>query len=270
MDRLFATNTQFDLMSGNVTQALRKNKHIEPRIKMILQTHRLVHPLDFFDVDRNINEEELIEELESLDDLTGYLDENYKSDFIRQKVDAGITRLGISISDEKKNNSLRHIKTALIDMAEAFIYEYSRSSELTGDLKNKSTQNRNKYLKYHRKTIPLDDVKGVNDKILDLQNYEQHRIMDILNNNKDKIKRKTIFDKTLDEIVDEMINFFVYLPEKYDKYYNTLDDVSNVFTKHITTIVLVLLDENNTIYIGLYLLIISLILYNINIINGKQ
>ena len=66
-----------------------------------------------------------------------------------------------------------------------------------------------------------------------------------------------------------MINFFVYLPEKYNKYYETLDTVDNIFTKHITTIVLVILDENNTIYIGLYLLIITIILYSINIVRNE-
>ena len=33
MDRLFATNTQFDLMSVNVTQSLSRNRNIHPRIK---------------------------------------------------------------------------------------------------------------------------------------------------------------------------------------------------------------------------------------------
>jgi hypothetical protein len=269
MDRLFATNTQFDLMSGNVTQALRDNQDIEPRIKMILQSNRLVHPLDFFDIDRNMNEEEIIEDLESIEDLDGYLQESYRADFIRQKITNEITRRSISIEESVKEESLINLKTAIIDMASAFIYEYSRSNELAGDLRNRSSQNRRQFEKYHRKTIPINDVKGVNDKILDLQNYEQHRIMDILNNN-NKIRRVTIFDKKLDEIIDEMINFFVYLPEKYDKYYKTLENIDSIFTKHLTSIVLVILDENNTIYIGLYLLIISIILYSINIIRGNE
>lgn len=269
MDRLFATNTQFDLMSGNVTQSLRKNINIHPRIKMILQTARLVHPLDFFNINRNINEEELIEELETVEDLPEYLQERYREDFIRQKIDRELIRLGMSLPDTVIRESLDNIRTAVIDMAEAFIYEYSRNNELTGDLMNRSAEDNKNYLKYHRKTIPVDDVKGVNDKILDLQNYEQHRIMEILNNNKKKEKRVIIFDKTLDQILDEIINFFVYLPEKYNEYYKTLDTVDNIFTKHITTIVLVLLDENNTIYIGLFLLIISIILYSINIVRNE-
>lgn len=269
MDRLFATNTQFDLMSGNVTQALSRNRNIHPRIKMILQTARLVHPLDFFDIDRNLDEEELIEELETVEDLTGYLQERYREDYIRQTVNREIIRLGMSLPNSVKTESLENIRSAVIDMAESFIYEYSRSNELTGDLMNRSAEDNRNYLKYHRRTIPVDDVKGVNDKILDLQNYEQHRIMDILNNNKKKEKRITILDKTLDQILDEMINFFVYLPEKYNKYYETLDTVDNIFTKHITTIVLVILDENNTIYIGLYLLIITIILYSINIVRNE-
>ena len=39
---------------------------------MILQTARLVRPLDFL-ISINLNEEELIEELEAVEDLTGYL-----------------------------------------------------------------------------------------------------------------------------------------------------------------------------------------------------
>ena len=157
----------------------------------------------------------------------------------------------MSLPETVITESLENIRTAVIDMAEAFIYEYSRNNELTGDLMNRSAEDPNKnYLKYHRKTIPVDDVKGVNDKILDLQNYEQHRIMDILNNNK-KEKRVTIFDKTLDQILDENYKFFCIFIFKYNEYYKTLDTVDNVFTKHITTIVLVILDENNTIYIKL-------------------
>ena len=94
----------------------------------------------------------------------------------------------MSLPNSVKTESLENIRTAVIDMAEAVIYEYSRNNELTGDLMNRSAEDNRNYLKYHRKTIPVDDIKGVNDKILDLQNYEQHRIMDILNNNK---KRKT-------------------------------------------------------------------------------
>ena len=171
----------------------------------------------------------------------------------------------MSLPETVITESLENIRTAVIDMAEG-LYEYSRNNELTGDLMNRSAEDNKNYLKYHRKTIPVDDVKGVNE-ILDLQNYEQHRIMDILNNNKEK--RVAIFDKTLDQILDEIINFFVYLPEKYNEYYKTMVTVDNVFTKHITTIVLVILDENNTIYIGLFLLIISIILYSINIVRNE-
>ena len=121
-------------------------------------------------------------------------------------------------------------------------------------------------MKYHRKTIPINGVSGVNAKTFaNLQNYEQQRITDLLNKQGGGEKTLTIFDKNLDDILQDMIHFFINIPEKYDKYYSTIDN-PNIFIKHISSVVLVILDKDNSIYIGLYLFIISIILYTLNII----
>ena len=43
----------------------------------------------------------------------------------------------MSLPETVITESLENIRTAVIDMAEAFIYEYSRNNELTGDLMNR-------------------------------------------------------------------------------------------------------------------------------------
>jgi len=266
MNRLFAANTEFDLKSGNVTMALRRNNEIDNKIKLILQTARLVHPLDFYEIDQTLRESEILDNLATEENLEEYLDREFKTDYLIRLVQRKVRENHINnLSNDEIQQQINLLKGVVNNMTEAVIYEYSRSNELSGDLNSESRRNKRNYMKYHRQTIPLDEVRGVNDKILDLQNYEQHRIKDILNKQGDYAKQGTIFDKKLEEILDGMINFIINIPEKYDKYYSSLDN-PNILLKHLSSIVLVILDKDNSIYIGLYLLIISIILYSINII----
>lgn len=267
MNRLFAQNDNFDIKAGNVTQTLQNESGIDSGIKSILRNLPLKHPLQFFNVDFDISgtNSEILDRLSAERNIPEYLTNNYRDDEVRTEIVNAYTRIGGNIESIDLESSLINIKQAIIDFTEIYINEYSRTVQLTDDLRTMSRHNRDQYLEYHRKTIPHKEVKGVNDQILDLQNYETNRIQEILKNNSGYDKRDTIFDKKLSEIIDDTINFFVFIPEKYSEYL-AKSSTESTFTKHLISIVSLIIDKDNSIYIGLYLFIISIILYTINII----
>ena len=147
--------------------------------------------------------------------------------------------------------------------------KYGEKNEIENDFSEISRGNRRKYRRYHNRTFSVNRVRGVNDRILDLQNYEIHKIKDLLNeHSENKMVEKKILDKTLVDIFSEMGTFFYNIPDKYDRYYNSIEN-DNIIVKFISSLILLIVDKDNSIYIGLYLFIISIILYTINIISDK-
>lgn len=137
-----------------------------------------------------------------------------------------------------------------------------------------------------------DDIIGANEvpkdprpqMSLDLKNaynltlQEKFKIDNLVKEEYSKQKR-TIMEEPLGEILDKTFNFYgnflVEYKEKYD-YADALLNVdvdelgkpSNFIIIHLTAISLMLRDSDNIIYIGILLIILSIIIYFFNISIG--
>jgi len=108
-----------------------------------------------------------------------------------------------------------------------------------------------------------------------LSNHELHQIKSM--HEKDhRNKVNTILDEPLGDILDKTINFLVYSFDGYTKKIyeselmnNTQSTDKGYYTRlkvHVIAMILFIRDDRNSIYIGLFMIFLSIIIYFINII----
>ena len=113
-----------------------------------------------------------------------------------------------------------------------------------------------------------------NKQFNDLSNHELHQIKKI--HEKDhKEKPRTVLDENLGEIMDKCINFLTYSFDGYSKKYYEAEIMENIYdsdksTYEIIKINLIALslfirDDNNILYIGIMLIVLSMMMYLVNI-----
>lgn len=111
----------------------------------------------------------------------------------------------------------------------------------------------------------------------DLTNSEISYINKIYHKN-NKTEKKTIMDLTISEIMNNTANYFNELPNEYsNKIYDTelnYNDISSENRRFFDTLKIYIIafvryttESDNIIYLGIILIIISIILYFISIIN---
>ena len=108
----------------------------------------------------------------------------------------------------------------------------------------------------------------------DLSNHELHQIKKI-HQQEHSIKKKTILDESLGEIIDKCINFLTYSFDGYSKAYykaELMEDVYDTdktmyekFKLFLLALVLFIRDDANILYLGIILVFISIIIYFVNI-----
>jgi hypothetical protein len=108
----------------------------------------------------------------------------------------------------------------------------------------------------------------------DLSNHELHQIKKI--HEKDHmIKSKTILDESLGDIMNKLVNFLTYSFDGYTKAYYEAEVMEDVYDNdkstyqmikvHLITIVLFMRKDQNILYIGILLVLLSIIIYLVNI-----
>jgi len=108
----------------------------------------------------------------------------------------------------------------------------------------------------------------------DLSNHELHQIKKI--HEKDhSIKKRTILDEPLGEIIDKCINFLTYSFDGYSKAYykaelmeDVYDSDKNIYEKikvFLIAFILFIRDDSNILYLGIILVFLSIIIYFVNI-----
>jgi hypothetical protein len=113
-----------------------------------------------------------------------------------------------------------------------------------------------------------------NNHFRDLSNHELHQIKKI--HEKDhSMKKKTILDEKLGDIMDKCIHFLLYSFEGYSKKYYEAEIMEDVFDSEKTTYdtikvnliasVLFIKEDENILYIGILLVFFSMIIYLLNI-----
>jgi hypothetical protein len=108
----------------------------------------------------------------------------------------------------------------------------------------------------------------------DLSNHELHQIKKI--HEKDhKQKPRTVLDENLGEIMDKCINFLTYSFDGYSKKYYEAEMMENVYDSdkstyemikvHLIALTLFIRDDGNILYIGIMLIVVSMMMYLVNI-----
>lgn len=108
----------------------------------------------------------------------------------------------------------------------------------------------------------------------DLSNHELHQIKKI--HEKDHmIKSKTILDESLGDIMNKLVNFLTYSFDGYTKAYYEAEVMEDVYDNdkstyqmikvHLIAIVLFMRKDQNILYIGILLVLLSIIIYLVNI-----
>ena len=121
-------------------------------------------------------------------------------------------------------------------------------------------------------------IKEKNIDIKNLSNHELHKIKNIMKIDHSK-KQKTIMDLPLSEILDNTINFLSKFQDSFQTKYYEAELLLNVYSTdktaltklkvYITALALFVRDDMNSIYIGIIMVFLSIIIYFINIITFK-
>lgn len=116
---------------------------------------------------------------------------------------------------------------------------------------------------------------GVHNKhFKDLTNHELHQVKKI--HEKDHTnKPKTILDEPLGNIMDKLVNFLTYSFDGYTKAYYEAETMEDVYDNekstyqtikiHLIAMVLFMRSDQNILYIGILLVLLSIIIYLVNI-----
>lgn len=112
-----------------------------------------------------------------------------------------------------------------------------------------------------------NDLSLNNQHFRDLSNHELHRIKSSYSK-KYETNNKTIFDESINNVIDKTINFLSYSYDTYDKSYLDADELieyedignrtySEMIKTHLLAISLFLREKDVTIYLGIILVFIS-------------
>ena len=116
---------------------------------------------------------------------------------------------------------------------------------------------------------------GIHNKYFkDLTNHELHQVKRI--HEKDhKNKPKTILDEPLGSIMDKLVNFLTYSFDGYTKAYYEAETMEDAYDNekstyqmikvHLIAIILFMRSDQNILYIGILLVLLSIIIYLVNI-----
>lgn len=116
---------------------------------------------------------------------------------------------------------------------------------------------------------------GIHNKhFKDLTNHELHQVKKI--HEKDHTKKpKTILDEPLGSIMDKLVNFLTYSFDGYTKAYYEAENMEDVYDNekstyqmikvHLIAIILFMRSDQNILYIGILLVLLSIIIYLVNI-----
>jgi hypothetical protein len=113
-----------------------------------------------------------------------------------------------------------------------------------------------------------------NQHFKDLTNHELHQVKRI--HEKDHTKKpKTILDEPLGSIMDKLVNFLTYSFDGYTKAYYEAETMEDAYDNekstyqmikvHLIAIILFMRSDQNILYIGILLVLLSIIIYLVNI-----
>jgi len=113
-----------------------------------------------------------------------------------------------------------------------------------------------------------------NNHFKDLTNNELHQVKRL--HEKDHTnKPKTILDEPLGSIMDKLVNFLTYSFDGYTKAYYEAETMEDVYDNekstyqmvkvHLIAIILFMRSDQNILYIGILLVLLSIIIYLVNI-----
>lgn len=113
-----------------------------------------------------------------------------------------------------------------------------------------------------------------NQHFKDLTNHELHQVKKI--HEKDHTKKpKTILDEPLGSIMDKLVNFLTYSFDGYTKAYYEAETMEDAYDNekstyqmikvHLIAIILFMRSDQNILYIGILLVLLSIIIYLVNI-----
>lgn len=115
-----------------------------------------------------------------------------------------------------------------------------------------------------------NDLSIDNQHFRDLSNHELHRIKSS-HSKKYETDNKTIFDESVNNVIDKTVNFLSYSYDKYEKSYLDADELieyenmgtrtySEIMKTHLLAISLFLREKDVTIYLGIIFIFISFII----------
>ena len=194
-----------------------------------------------------------------------------------EQIDSLRTELNIELT-----NALTEQLTAQNDDLKSQILELRQALQVTMPHHDEEEDNMDILVNEHmrditRETRPQMSSAGleVNNKhFKDLNNHELHQIKKM--HEKDHmIKSKTILDESLGDIMNKLVNFLTYSFDGYTKAYYEAEVMEDVYDNDKSTyqmikvnliaIVIFMRKDQNILYIGILLVLLSIIIYLVNI-----
>ena len=198
------------------------------------------------------------------------------NEITEEQIDALRTELNIELT-----NALTEQLTAQNDDLNSQILELRQALQMNMPHHDGEEDNMDILVNEHmrditRETRPQMSSAGLEEIAThskDLSNHELHQIKKIHDKDHNK-KSKTILDESLGDIMDKLVNFLTYSFDGYTKAYYEAEVMEDVYDNkstyqmikvHLISIILFMRKDQNILYIGILLVLLSIIIYLVNI-----
>lgn len=154
------------------------------------------------------------------------------------------------------------------------VSQTSSDDELSDDMSELINSHMRDITAEQRPQMSSAGLEMYNKHFTSLTNHELHQIKKLKEKSMETTQ-KTIMDETMGSIVDNCINFLTYSFENYSKKIYESEEIMNKYDErtmlenlqiYSTATVLFIRDDQNIIYIGLIMILFSIIIYFTNII----
>ena len=183
--------------------------------------------------------------------------------------------LSNSLRDELENEN-DDLRTQIVELRQALQMNMPHHEEEEDNMDILIDSHMRDITNENRPQMSSAGLEVNNKHFRDLSNHELHQIKKIHHeDHKKKNKPKTILDESLGDIMEKCVNFLTYSFDGYSKAYYEAEIMEDVYDKekstyeslkiHLIAFSLFMREDENILYIGILLVLLSIIIYLVNI-----
>ena len=183
--------------------------------------------------------------------------------------------LSNSLRDELENEN-DDLRTQIVELRQALQMNMPHHEEEEDNMDILIDSHMRDITNENRPQMSSAGLEVNNKHFRDLSNHELHQVKKIYHeDHRKKQKPKTILDESLGDIMEKCVNFLTHSFDGYSKAYYEAEIMEDVYDKekstyeslkiHLIAFSLFMREDENILYIGILLVLLSIIIYLVNI-----